>query len=374
MQRALQWFFLGFICIVSVHSVFGSSVYDVFDTDSSSWNTTTLENWVSIDLPSGWEITLPGKVDTNVSIYKGSGINDIATLNLIAVPYSDPDYFSRVSELDNLVSYLISPSGMVLDESSKYSYSTTDDEHYFSYSFRPKGKKSGMGHSIAYIREKKGCGAVLITIEFSQEETFTQSLQLTKMIADSVKFCENVKAPGKDENGVQVSPQGEDDQNHIVNNENGANIDNSGSEFKTLQVQVKPDTVAAGEDFSLIVSGNPGKEYNLWVTDVQNSWPHPPRIVREQEGVTQDDPDGPYQIGSYQYQNGESKSVRDVMVDDLTSHGTDFYAKVLIPKDGEMSVQFRTDTYMTKKGTYSIRVESVSQTDKKTVFGEVKII
>lgn len=349
-------FLLGIICIVSINTAIAASVYDVFDEDTSTWNTTRLMNGITIDMPPGWTIDLPGEVLENETVYFGSGIDGIATVIIGVRPYSDPVLFSRISELDSSVSSILTPYGLILDESRKYSFSSSDNEHYFSYSFNPRGKKSEAGNSVAYVKEEKGCGMVMVLISFSQEETFTQSLPITKEIADSVKICH----PGL------INPDS-DNESDLETHQGGS------GQVRDLKIDLTPQVVQGGEEFVLSILGDPGSQYYLWVLGSKDSWPLPPRLKREQEGIMQDDPEGSYLIGAYEYQDGKGRSVKEEVVDDFTSHGTDYYAKVVIPEDGKRSVSFKTDKYLTKKGTFSIRVELNSQENKKSVIGEITV-
>lgn len=155
------------------------------------------------------------------------------------------------------------------------------------------------------------------------------------------------------------------------------------SPVKTIQIvtdQVKieanKDTVVRGNSFSVTVTGVPSAEYLLWVKGSNSltgqSGDQPPQILNIQDGVKQDDPAGPYEIGKYQYEGGAGKSVKQDVPDDPDYHGTKAYAQIKLTGSGTRTVEFKA-TKDTKDKKYTIRVERKSGNQFKSDEVDIKV-
>ncbi|HWQ67071.1 MAG TPA: hypothetical protein VN372_09385 [Methanospirillum sp.] len=130
-----------------------------------------------------------------------------------------------------------------------------------------------------------------------------------------------------------------------------------------------------GEPVPLSITGSPGDEVYLWIDGVgmneNESGDIPPVLTRDQEGVMQDDPAGPYPIGAYQYTGGAGRSVKSEVPDDIISHGTAFYGRVHIPSEESVHIQLLTGPG-TRQGQYTIHGDTDSGRSGDVVISIVK--
>ena len=133
----------------------------------------------------------------------------------------------------------------------------------------------------------------------------------------------------------------------------------------SIKIETSNDIVTRGNPFSLTVTGNPHSLYYVWVKGTGSmsgeSGNRPPVISPGQSCVYQDDPEGPYTIGYYQYDGGGEKFMRDD-VPPTPDNGTNYYAQIETNENGTRTIGFRT-TKETKPGKYTIRVEKLSRNE-----------
>jgi PGF-CTERM protein len=143
-----------------------------------------------------------------------------------------------------------------------------------------------------------------------------------------------------------------------------------------VKIEANKDTVVRGNPFSVTITGVPNAEYYLWVKGTNSmsgaSGDQPPMILTLQDGISQDDIAGPYEIGKYQYEGGAGKSIRNDVPDDPTYRGTKCYAMAKLNSSGTRTVEFKT-TKDTKDKKYTIRVERKSGNQYKSDEVDVKV-
>jgi len=109
------------------------------------------------------------------------------------------------------------------------------------------------------------------------------------------------------------------------------------------------DTLTRGSGFTVTITGKPNTAYYVWVarTFSMSGEPgdQPPVINSNLVNVVQDPPEGPYVIGSYQYYNGNGRTIiDDVAPSSSTTSNTRYYAQVTTDIDGVAIVGFRTSS------------------------------
>ena len=113
-----------------------------------------------------------------------------------------------------------------------------------------------------------------------------------------------------------------------------------------LPVIARGDTVTRGGTFAVTVAGTPRAAYDIWVkgTHDMSGEPgdQPPVIVPGQVDVQQDDPDGPYPIGSTPIAGGGGTILDDVAPTSAVVPATSYYALVTTDIDGHVTVLFQT--------------------------------
>ncbi len=117
------------------------------------------------------------------------------------------------------------------------------------------------------------------------------------------------------------------------------------------------ETVVRGDPFGVTITGSPGSPYLLWVEGggrTGSPGDQPPMIITSQEGVIQDNPEGPYRIGSYS-PSGRRSTIRD-LVPSSPFGGVYYYAEVTMDRTGRRTIEFRT-TPETGDKRYTIHVE-----------------
>jgi len=171
--------------------------------------------------------------------------------------------------------------------------------------------------------------------------------------------------------------------NNMKNNYKNAGADYTGKTISqtytislvssTVTIQANQDSVVRSKSFSVTITGKPSTTYYLWVkgtSSMDGSYNHqPPMINANQNMVYNDSPSGSmtfpngtifYPIGSYQWQNGGGKTIRqDVSTDSNSPYGlnsTEYYALVNTSTSGVATVGWVT-TNWTAAQQYTIRVE-----------------
>ncbi len=136
----------------------------------------------------------------------------------------------------------------------------------------------------------------------------------------------------------------------------------------SVNIEASEDSVTRGNQFSVTVTGIPSQLYYLWVkgTGSMSGQPtdQPPMISLAQASVYQDQPGGPYTIGSYQYEGGAGKTLKED-VPNAPEDGVKYYAQVETSTSGTRTVGFTTSKD-TKDKKYTIRVEKLSGNQYKS--------
>lgn len=140
-----------------------------------------------------------------------------------------------------------------------------------------------------------------------------------------------------------------------------------------LKIRTDSDSIQRGNSFYTIIDGPPGAEVYLWLQktgSMASTDQVPYIIVDDLINVKTDKPQGPYQIGKYQFSRGGGESIKADVLDDRLNHGTTYYALVTLGSAGSKVIPWKS-TENTKEGRYTIRVESSSGSG--TVTDEVNI-
>jgi hypothetical protein len=124
------------------------------------------------------------------------------------------------------------------------------------------------------------------------------------------------------------------------------------------------NALTRGSRFSVNITGSPSTPYYVWLTRTSamtgEPGDQPPVIVAFQSNIQQDPPEGPYTIGSYVFQNGNGRTIReDVAPSTPEISNTRYYALVTTDTDGRAVVTFQTSS-ATATRTFSIKVENPS--------------
>jgi hypothetical protein len=133
------------------------------------------------------------------------------------------------------------------------------------------------------------------------------------------------------------------------------------------------DSLTRGSPFTVSIEAKPNTAYYVWFTRTfaMSGEPgdQPPVIVGNTERVEFDPAGGPYAIGSYQFRNGNGRTILDdVAPSSATVSNTSYYAKVTTDENGSGIVQFRTSS-ATADRTFTVRAENpASQGEEVTVW------
>lgn len=130
-------------------------------------------------------------------------------------------------------------------------------------------------------------------------------------------------------------------------------------------------SITRGQQFTVDITGKPNTAYYAWLT---RTWPlsgepydQPPVVVANQWHVEQDPSGGPYTIGSYQYYNGNGRTILDdVAPSSSVMPNTSYYALVTTDESGKATLAFKTSRYTALK-SYSVRVENPSSVNTDTL-------
>ncbi len=134
------------------------------------------------------------------------------------------------------------------------------------------------------------------------------------------------------------------------------------------------DSVTRGNSFTVTITGNSGVPVYLWVNAPNKSGgpgDQPPMILFAQDGVKQDNPEGPYSIGSYMPSSGNGKRLID-LVPKEPYKGVKYYAEVTPDRNGIRTVELRTNE-QTAEAKYTIKIESGSDTGSQKKSDEVSV-
>jgi len=143
----------------------------------------------------------------------------------------------------------------------------------------------------------------------------------------------------------------------------------------TVKIEASKDVVVRGNAFSVTITGRPNTDYYLWVKGTGQmsgeSLDQPPLLVESQKDVTNDPVGGPYTIGSYQYEGGAGRTIKED-VPAAPSNGVYYYAKVKTSNSGTVTVGWQT-SQATKDKKYTFRVERFDGSAYKSDEVDVKI-
>ena len=143
----------------------------------------------------------------------------------------------------------------------------------------------------------------------------------------------------------------------------------------TVKIEASKDVVVRGNAFSVTITGRPNTDYYLWVKGTGQmsgeSLDQPPLLVESQKDVTNDPVGGPYTIGSYQYEGGAGRTIKED-VPAAPSNGVYYYAKVKTSNSGTITVGWQT-SQATKDKKYTFRVERFDGSAYKSDEVDVKV-
>jgi hypothetical protein len=127
------------------------------------------------------------------------------------------------------------------------------------------------------------------------------------------------------------------------------------------------DSLTRGGRFTVTITGLPNSSYYLWIphTSSMTGEPRdqPPVIADYQTNVANDPDNGPWPIGSYQYNNGGGDTIRDDIAPSTADMpNTRYYALVTTDHSGLATVEFLTSVN-TGLRSYSVKVENPRSVD-----------
>ena len=148
------------------------------------------------------------------------------------------------------------------------------------------------------------------------------------------------------------------------------------SAVKTAEQSVS-DSLTRGGRFTVTITGLPNSSYYIWLprTSSMTGEPRdqPPVIADYQTNVAEDPDDGPWPIGSYQYNNGGGKTIRDDIAPSTPDMpNTRYYALVTTDHAGQATVEFLTSVN-TGLRSYSVKVENPRSVDSDNLLVEIQI-
>jgi hypothetical protein len=137
------------------------------------------------------------------------------------------------------------------------------------------------------------------------------------------------------------------------------------------------DTLTRGSPFTVTITGLPNTSYYIWLprTFTMTGEPgnQPPYIADNQLNIRKDPSGGPYPIGSYQYNNGNGRTIRDdVAPSTATMPNINYYALVRTNNNGQAVVEFQT-SLNTGLHSYSVRVENPGSVDSDDLLVQIRV-
>jgi len=129
------------------------------------------------------------------------------------------------------------------------------------------------------------------------------------------------------------------------------------------------DSLTRGSMFTVSIAAKPNTAYYVWFTRTfaMSGEPgdQPPLIVGNTARVEFDPAGGPSVIGSYQFRNGNGRTILDdVAPSSATVSNTRYYAKVTTDENGYGIVQFTTSS-ATADRTFSVRAENPASPEEE---------
>lgn len=137
------------------------------------------------------------------------------------------------------------------------------------------------------------------------------------------------------------------------------------------------DSLTRGSRFTVTITGLPNTPYYIWLkgtfTMTGEPYDQPPVIAGNTMNLVKDPDGGPYTIGSYQYNNGGGRTIRDdVAASTPAMPSTNYYAQVTTDETGVAVVEFQTSAY-TAIRSYSVKVENPQSPDSTNLQVEQKV-
>jgi len=148
------------------------------------------------------------------------------------------------------------------------------------------------------------------------------------------------------------------------------------SAVKTSE-QSLSDTLTRGGRFTVTITGLPNTSYYVWLPGTFSMtgkpYDQPPVISDNTANIRKDPAGGPYPIGSYQYNNGNGRTIRDDVAP-LTHEmpDTQYYALATTDAAGVAIVGFQTSTY-TGLRSYSVKVENPQSVDSDNLLVQIQV-
>jgi hypothetical protein len=126
-------------------------------------------------------------------------------------------------------------------------------------------------------------------------------------------------------------------------------------------------SLTRGSRFTATILGLPNTSYYIWLPGTFSmtgeEYDQPPVIADSIQGLVKDPEGGPYTIGSYQYYNGNGKTIIDDVAPATASmSNTNYYGQVTTDDSGKAVVEFKTSVY-TGLRSYSVKVENPAVPD-----------
>ena len=136
-------------------------------------------------------------------------------------------------------------------------------------------------------------------------------------------------------------------------------------------------SLTRGSRFTITITGMPNTAYYIWLpgtfTMTGEPYDQPPVIADGLANVAKDPSGGPYTIGSYQYNNGDGRTIRDdVAVSTAVMPSTNYYAQATTDSAGRVVVEFQTSVY-TALRSYSVKVENPLAPESENFHVEQKV-
>lgn len=136
-------------------------------------------------------------------------------------------------------------------------------------------------------------------------------------------------------------------------------------------VSADDTSLTRGSGFTITVTGTPNTPYYVWLTRTftMSGEPgdQPPVLLANQANIVKDPVEGPYVIGSYQFNNGGGRTIRDDVAPSTASmSSTQYYALVTTDSDGRATVAFRTSSN-TAMRTFSVKVENAQSAGNNNI-------
>jgi len=145
---------------------------------------------------------------------------------------------------------------------------------------------------------------------------------------------------------------------------------------KTAEASVS-QTLTRGGRFTVTITGLPSTGYYIWLPGTFTMSGEPqdqPPVISDNVGNVEKDPSGgPYTIGSYQFSNGDGRTIVDDVAPSTSSMpATDYYALVTTDSIGQAVVEFQTSVD-TGLMSYSVRVENPQSVDSDTLLLRLQV-